>query len=138
MTSQLIEQKFKKEINSLGEIFDFINPFFSQHTIPAEAAYCISLAVEEVFTNMVKYNKTSQNDILINLSKNDKDLEVLLVDFNVEQFEPEKISDEEMEQLRDIGAIGGRGVYLIHKMVDNLNYEYNDSNCYVKILKKTE
>ena len=138
MNSKLYEKKFKKEIDTLGDIFNFTNPFYSEFHIGEEIAYCINLAVEEIFTNMVKYNTTSQNDILISLEISDGFVEALLVDYDVDNFTPEKISNDDLDELRDIGSIGGRGVYLVHRVVDKLHYEYVDNNYVVKILKKME
>lgn len=138
MNKNLFKKHFKKDITSLSDIFDYTARFFTDFNIGEEIAFCINLAVEEVFTNMVKYNTSSQNDILISLDINDKIIEAMLIDYDVENFKLVKVTEKDMDDLRDVGSSSGRGVYLVNRVVDKLHYEFDDNNYVVKLFKKME
>ena len=50
-----MQRDFKKHVNSLGEIFAFVEEFFRRRRIDQSHLPTVNLAVEEIFTNMVKY-----------------------------------------------------------------------------------
>ena len=52
---------FRRDIESLEEIFQFLEGFVDEKAVDERAAFCINLVVEELFTNMVKYNLCWQN-----------------------------------------------------------------------------
>jgi hypothetical protein len=52
----MVERKFNKAFSSLDGVFSFLEEFFSSANVDPGSAYAITLAVEEFFTNMVKYN----------------------------------------------------------------------------------
>ena len=138
MTLDNYNRKFKKEIGAISELFVFAESFIEKHQLSPETAYSLTLAIEEIFTNMVKYSKKSQNDISLSLEKKNGQVEVILIDYDAERFEPESLNESDMDELRNVGSDGGRGVYLVQKVVDKLEFEYKDNNSIVRIIKKTE
>lgn len=138
MTSETYYKKFKKEISAISDLFAFTDPFFEKHQLSPETAYSLTLAIEEIFTNMVKYSNKSQNDISLSLENQKGQVEVILIDYDAERFEPKSLSESDMDDLSNEGSDGGRGVYLVQKVVDRLEFEYKDNNSIVRIIKKTE
>lgn len=81
---------------------------------------CIALAVEEAFTNIIKYSY--KNDykkkvmLVLNIFK-DK-LEIILRDYGP-KVDVEKIKSRELKDVRP----GGLGVYFIKKFMDEVTYD---------------
>lgn len=133
-----MEKKFKKEISSLDEIFDFIGEFITAHEINGSITLKINLAVEELFTNMVKYNVESMNDISISLNKHDNKLILVLTDFDVESFDITQTEDIDTTQSLEARRIGGLGILLLKRMVDGINYEYENRQSKITLIKELE
>ena len=133
-----MEKKFKKEISSLDEIFDFIGEFVTANEIDDSITLKINLAVEELVTNMVKYNVESMNDISISLNKHDNKLILVLTDFDVEPFDITQTEDIDTTQSLEARRIGGLGILLLKRMVDGINYEYENRQSKITLIKELE
>lgn len=133
-----MEKKFKKEISSLDEIFDFIGEFVTANEIDDSITLKLNLAVEELFTNMVKYNVESMNDISISLNKHDNKLILVLTDFDVEPFDITQTEDIDTTQSLEARRIGGLGILLLKRMVDGINYEYENRQSKITLIKELE
>lgn len=119
-----IEKKFKRHLDSLVEVFDFIDQFVTRENIDDDATGVVSLAVEELFTNMIKYEGANSNDISLELRVDGEVIIVQLVDHDVEPFDMTK------RPVPDLGASlkdrkpGGLGIFLAQKLVDDMRYQY--------------
>ncbi len=133
-----MERRFKREIKSLDKIFDFINEFVTAHNVDDSMTFSINFVVEELFTNMVKYNSQSEHDILVSLSREDNKLIIRLTDFDAELFDVTKAEDVNIHQRLEDRKIGGLGIHLVKKMVDQVNYEYVNRQSTVTLIKNLE
>ena len=111
---------------SLNSVFDYIAEFMTKGGIEPSQAYSLQFIVEELFTNLIKYNRGGQNEIAVSLRKDDDKLVVQLTDFDVDEFDPTKVPDAKTDQPLEDRPIGGLGVHLVRKMVDGMRYEYSD------------
>lgn len=131
-------KQFRKVIHSLDEIFEFTHNFILKNKIDEAVAYVIDLAIEEIFTNMVKYNPENNHDIIINLKKSGKDLIIILEDFDVEPFDVSHANEVPPEQSLKERKVGGLGLHLVKKMMDEINYEYHNRTSKVTLIKHLE
>ena len=120
-----MNKKFKRSFQSLEPIYALTERFFTQESIDRLHLFPVSFAVEELFTNMVKYNADGQGDILLSLDRDDGVLTVSLTDFDAERFDvtqtPDVATDEPLETRR----AGGLGLHLVRRMVDDIQYHHS-------------
>ena len=83
-----MEKKFKKDIGSLEAIDSHIRSFAAENDLDDTTIFTLNFVVEEIFTNMVKYQPQSGRDVLLNLSRDGNTLRVTLTDYGVEYFDP--------------------------------------------------
>jgi anti-sigma regulatory factor (Ser/Thr protein kinase) len=133
-----MEKKFKRNIKSLNQIFNFIAEFITSNNIDETISFTINLVVEELFTNMVKYNLENSNDILITLDKDQDNLIISLIDFDVEPFDVTKTEGVNISKSLKERKIGGLGLHLVKQMVDKINYEYKNGNSKITLIKQLE
>ncbi len=133
-----MEKKFKRALGSLDEVFDFINGFVANNQIDNGIAFSINLAVEELFTNMIKYNPGNPSDVAITVEKDQKDLTVILIDSDAEPFDVTKIAEVDVAQSLQARPIGGLGLHLVKKMVDQVDYEYANRQSKISLIKHLE
>jgi len=130
-----MQQEFERNLTSLESVFEFVKEFFSKESVDASHRYAVDLAVEEIFTNMVKYSPEGRQDIVIQLEKRDHCLEVRLTDFDVESFDPTQAPEVAIHSPIEERTPGGLGLHLIRKLFDTMEYEYIDRRSRI-ILKK--
>lgn len=133
-----MEKRFSRNIQSLGLIFDYINEFIAGHHISESFVFSISFVVEELFTNMVKYNVTSQNEILLSLTKKNNEVFIQLTDFDVDPFDITNAPEVNAEAAMQNRNVGGLGIHLVKKLADHLEYEYHDRESKITVMKKLE
>ena len=133
-----MEHRFKREIVSLSKIFEFIGSFAEANALNDANIFLMNFVVEEVFTNMVKYNPKSDHDILIGVERQNNKLVITLTDFDTEPFDLTKTGDVDIHQSLKERKVGGLGIHLARKMVDTVDYEYKDRQSKVTLTKTLE
>lgn len=85
----------------------------------------MTFAVEEVFTNMVKYNPSGPPMIEMQADLLDGRFIVRLVDDQAHDFDPLAAPDPDLQQRISERKPGGLGIYLVKAMVQSVGYERN-------------
>lgn len=119
-----VSEEFRREIGAIGEVFSFLETFVDSQEIDEKTAFCINLVVEELFTNMVRHNKGGADRITLSAERRNERVHLELVDFDVEPFDPETAEVPPVDAGIEERRPGGLGIYLVRKMVDDLNYDY--------------
>ena len=133
-----MEKKFRRDFEALDEIFQFTGQFVSDTDVAESAAYAINLTVEELFTNMVKYNSSKGTEIAIRIEKDPEQITLTLVDFDVDPFDPSKMSGAAIDQPLEERRVGGLGLYLVKSVVDKVSYEYKNREMRITVVKNLE
>jgi len=126
MGTETVEQTFTRSIKALDGIFDFTNEFALAHGINDKVRYVLDFAVEEFFTNMVKYNSTGQGNIQMRMSVNNNEIIVHLVDPDSGEFDVTKDRGLDLRKSLTDRKVGGLGVFLVQKLVENLHYHHQN------------
>jgi len=130
-----MEKRFKKSLDSLNSIFQFTDEFATKHNLDPGALFSLNLVVEELFTNIVKYNPENKNDVLIELDKKSHDLIIALTDFDARPFDITQRPTLNLSQYLEERRVGGLGIHLVKQMMDKIEHEYKD-RCSKIILTK--
>jgi anti-sigma regulatory factor (Ser/Thr protein kinase) len=133
-----MEKEFERKLGALDEVFVFVDEFIAANDLRDEVAFSIRLAVEELFTNLVRHNCGGRKHIGVELSHDSGELVIRLTDFDVEPFDITKASAVDVRQSLMERRIGGLGIHLVRSVVDRLTYEYNDRTLRVTAIKKVE
>ena len=133
-----MERTFKRDLCSLSEIFSFLREFKRKSKIENSVAFGLNLIVEELFTNMVKYNAENPNDIQISLEKSGDRLILVFNDFDVEPFDITKVNEVDTRQCLEEREVGGLGIHLVKCIADEVDYEYSDRRSKITVVKKLD
>jgi serine/threonine-protein kinase RsbW len=115
---------FRRSFDSLEEIFAFTERFFARERIDPEHRFAVNLALEELFTNMVKYNGAGDADIMLRLQHAGDALLVRLSGPEAEPFDVSKLPEVDPDAPLESREPGGLGLHLVHKFVDSLDYAH--------------
>ncbi len=129
-----MERRFRRTVDALEEVFGFVSGFTTRCRLDEDVVFRIKIAIEEVFVNMVRHNKGS-NDILVSLTREGNKLIVSLTDFDVESFDITRADEYDTRQPLDRRPIGRLGIHLVRNMVDEISYQYEDRQSRITLIK---
>jgi phosphoserine phosphatase len=127
---------FPRSFDSLEPVFELIRRFFEAHGLPAEERYAFDFTVEELFTNMVKYNASGGGELGVALALRDREVECTLTDPDSPEWDPTAAPDADTEMPLDQRRPGGLGLHLIRRMVDRVEYRYRDRESTIVFSKR--
>ena len=134
-----MERTFKRSFSELKGIVAVTDEFFEASRIDPSIRIHVDLSIEELFVNMVKYNKETEHDILLQLSRAGNGVEVSLTDYDVEPFDPTTQAPAvDVDAPLDERTPNGLGLFLVLKMVDTIRYEYRNRESRITFTKRVE
>ncbi len=130
-----MQKEFQKAIDSLDEVFRFLREFLDGEGVDESAELAIDLVVEELFTNMVKYNSGHSDRISVSIERVDSEVVLRLIDFDVDPFDPSSVNEVDFDQPIEERSAGGLGLHLVKSLVEKISYEYEDRRMTVTVIK---
>ena len=125
--SQRFQMTRAAELEALSEFRDFISDCCARSGVPDETVFDLKLAVDEACTNIIEHGYKGMNPGSIILSfriESDRIL-VQITDFG-HVFEPASAPKPDLNVPLEDRPVGGLGLYLIYKTMDNIDYESSE------------
>ena len=130
---------FARDAASLGDIFGLVDGFLAGNNLGQTPRYLLEFVLEELFTNMVKYNPEGGGRISVELAIHGVELMILLSDPDCPSFDIRSDAPEvDPEQPLDSRTPGGLGIHLVKRMVDRIEYDHLDRVGTIRLFKKLE
>jgi anti-sigma regulatory factor (Ser/Thr protein kinase) len=130
-----MQKKLNRSYDSLEEMYDLTERFLLDESVEPAVRFPVHFVMEELFTNMVKYQPENSNDILLAVNATEGGVTVSLTDYDVDDFDVTLKRPVDIDAPIEDRTPGGLGLHLIHKMVDSLNYDYIDRQSTVTFTK---
>src|SRR5688572_645637 len=125
---------FPRRTDAIEAIVAFTAESFEALGIDPRLRTSVDLALEELFTNVVKYDRGGAAPVRIALARKAGGVEATVTVAGVERFDP--TLDREV----DIGAPiekrepGGLGLHLVRQFADSLDYQYDEARRQARIV----
>ena len=122
--------------DALEQTLEKVDDLAEAHDWPAASAYQIRLAIEEIVLNVIKYGVVGGGQIDIDISPGPDAVSVRISD-NGKAFDPthdSEVPDTDAE-LHD-RPIGGLGVFLVGRAMDEFHYVREQDLNVVTLIKK--
>ncbi len=102
---------------------------------PKEAAR-ISIAVDEVFTNIVSYayGRNDDGEVTVSVDAESNRIVLVFTDSGI-PFNPLQKSDPDITLPAESRSIGGLGIYVVKNTMDDVSYEYKNGKNILTIVK---
>jgi len=128
--------KIDARLENLSLIADFISSSMSQLGIKA-GVFEVQTAVDEACTNIIKYAYFEEGGIItITCEVRDNDFVVTIRDRG-KPFDPSSVPPPDLEADLDKRRIGGLGIYLMRKLMDDVNYSFDAKKGNILVMRKT-
>ena len=122
------ELRVEANVENLPKVLAFVDDQLEMAECPMKAKIQIDIAVEEIFVNIAHYAYApGTGDALIRVRISDEPAKVL-IDFEDSgiPYNPLEKADPDVTLNVQEREIGGLGIFMVKKIVDEIRYEYAD------------
>ena len=119
-------RSFRRSIDALDDLFAFTEEVFAAEGIDANLRPPVDLALEELFTNVVRHGGKALSGVEVRLAKVEGGVEVEMTEPDADRFDPTDAPDFDVDAPLEERRAGGMGIHLVRKLVDFLEYRYSE------------
>lgn len=119
------------------KVRDFIDEQLEGHGCPMKHQLQIAVAVEELFVNIANYAYPKENgdaSVSIDFEESPKAVRIVFKDHGI-PYNPLEKADPDVTLPAHKRKIGGLGIFMVKKVMDELSYEYKDGQNIMTIRK---
>lgn len=138
MTEKCKELSVPAEVEKLPELLSFLEQQLEEAGCPMKTQMQISVAAEEIFVNIANYAYAPGKGIAtvrLTISQNPDTATITFIDRGT-PFDPLKKEDPDVTLSAEEREIGGLGIYMTKKTMDEVRYEYKDGQNLLTLIKK--
>ena len=125
---------------NLNQVLDFVNEQLEALDCPMKTQISVDVAVEEVFVNISHYAyspKVGPATIRAEVTEDPLCVSLTFLDNGV-PYDPLAKEDPDITLSADERQIGGLGIFMVKKSMDDVSYEYKDGQNILTIKKNIE
>jgi anti-sigma regulatory factor (Ser/Thr protein kinase) len=117
---------------------EFVDEKLDSYGCPTKEKMQINVAIDELFSNIAQYAynpDVGPATLRVETKKDPLSVIITFIDHGV-PFDPLKKKDPDITAPAEEREIGGLGIYMVKKTMDNVHYEYKDGANILTIIKK--
>jgi anti-sigma regulatory factor (Ser/Thr protein kinase) len=130
-----MQTRFRRELSALSAVFAMAEKFCSRNGVLKPERDALAFVLEEIFTNIVKYGG-GDDEILISLLRDGDQLVASLTEHGAARFDIREAPSPDVGLPLEQRTPGGLGIHLVKKMVDRIDYDYDDGTSRITIYKR--
>ena len=125
-------------LESIPVITEFVDGQLEQFDCPVKAQMQIDIAIDELFSNIVHYAYhpgTGPATVRVEVIEEPLSVVITFIDQGV-PYDPLAKADPDVTLSVEEREIGGLGIYIVKKNMNEITYEYKDGRNILKIRKE--
>ena len=129
--------KIEAKVDNLDEVLSFVDERLEDAGCPVKIQTQIDIAVEEIYVNIASYaygQETGNADISIEILDDPLTAVISFSDSGI-PYNPLEKEDPDITLPAEERPIGGLGIYMVKKSMDEVEYEHKEG-CNVFTIKK--
>ena len=131
------ELRVGAEIKNVRTVTEFIDKLLEEHNCNLKAQMQIDIAIDELFSNISRYAyvpDTGTVDVKVEMTENPKKVKITFADSGT-PYNPLETPEPDITLSAEDREIGGLGIYMVKKTMDDMIYEYKDGQNILSIVK---
>ena len=133
--SPMKKRTIDAKVDNLQEVLDFIDAELEQADCPMKAQMQIDIAVEEIFVNIAKYAYApGEGKAVIGILAEPGRAEITFADSGM-PYDPLAREDPDITLAAEDRDIGGLGIFMVKKTMDDMRYKYEDGQNLLTLVK---
>ena len=118
---------------SLGTAADFLSEKLNEWEISPALAHKAQIAVDEIYSNIVYYS--GAREATLTLQKEEEGQLTLIFEDDGVPYNPTTAKEPDVTLSAEEREIGGLGIFMVKKTMDEITYEYKDGQNILRIRK---
>ncbi len=132
-------RKFRAKFEQLEEIRDFVGRAAREAGFSEKAVYSVQLAADEAASNIIEHAYEGKPDATFELSCEHKGKALVMVFHDQgKSFDFDRVEVPDLKADLSDRKIGGLGIYLMHKLMDHVDYTVTSSGNTLTLVKQKE
>ena len=124
-------------VENIETVTDFVNEQLEALDCPIKAQMQIDIAIDELFGNIAHYAynpEIGKATVRVEVVEDPLSVVITFIDNGV-PYDPLAKADPDITLSAEEREIGGLGIYMVKKSMDDITYEYKDGQNILKIKK---
>lgn len=125
-------------VENITQVTAFVDEELEALGCPMKAQMQIDIAIDELFGNIAHYAynpKVGPATVRVEIVEDPLSVVVSFIDKGI-PYDPLSREDPDVELSLEEREIGGLGIYMVKKSMDEISYEYKDGQNILRIKKK--
>ena len=125
-------------VENIETVTDFVNEQLEALDCPMKAQMQIDIAIDELFGNIAHYAynpEIGQATVRVEVTEAPLAVVITFIDNGI-PYDPLAQEDPDTSLSAEERSIGGLGIYMVKKSMDEISYEYKDGQNILTIKKK--
>ena len=125
-------------IENIETVTDFVNEQLEAYDCPMKAQMQIDIAIDELFGNIAHYAynpEIGSATVRVEVIEDPLSVVITFIDNGI-PYDPLKKEDPNTTLSADEREIGGLGIFMVKKTMDDIIYKYKDGQNRLTIVKK--
>lgn len=124
-------------VENITQVTDFVDEQLEELNCPMKAQMQINVAIDELFGNIAHYAynpEVGAATVRVEVTQDPLAVTITFIDNGV-QYDPLAKEDPDITLSAEEREIGGLGIYMVKKSMDEIAYEYKDGQNILTIKK---
>ena len=131
------ELELKAKVENLPKVLDFVDEELDSADCPMKIKMQIDIAVEEIFVNIANYAYSPEigtATVRVEVMGDQPAVDITFIDNGI-PYDPLAKSDPDVTLSAEERQIGGLGIFMVKKSMDDVSYQYQDGHNILTIKK---
>ena len=137
LDDNVLEISLANELQEVAGAAARIDSWCESNALSPDIAYAVNLSIDEILTNTISYGYDDEEphriDIVVRLESDEM---VIVIADDSRAFDPTATPDPDLEASLEERDVGGLGLFLVHQMMDRVQYERVDERNVVTLTKR--
>ena len=132
------ELSLEAAVANISTVTDFVNAILEELDCPMKAQLQIDVAIDELFSNIAQYAYapgTGPATVRVETEEDPRAVILTFIDRGI-PYDPLAAEDPDITAPAEERSIGGLGVFLVKKTMDDVRYERRDGQNILRITKR--
>jgi len=133
----MTELTLQAVVENITQVTEFIDALLEEQECSMRAQTQIDVAIDELFGNIARYaygNQTGEATVRFEFDPADRMAAITFMDSGI-PFDPLKKDDPDVTLAAEERGIGGLGIFLVKKTMDDMKYRFENGKNVLTIYK---
>lgn len=134
------ELTIEATIENIPAVTEYVDRKLESMDCPLKAQMQIDVAIDELFSNIAKFAyspDTGPATVRVEVEKDPMTVVITFIDHG-HQYDPLKAEEPDITLDAEEREIGGLGIFVVKKTMDDITYEYRNGQNILRIRKEIE